>query len=138
VAATERARPAYGRAQYIAIALGALLGGYLRLGLAATSLAGSASSWPWATFAVNVAGTVVLAFTVAFLAVRASRARLLRPFLATGVAGTLTTFSTLQLEVFRMFRAGHVPLGLGYLAATLAAGAFAFALGGAIARRCSR
>jgi CrcB protein len=120
---------------YVAVALGAIAGGYLRVGLGALPYTGSAASWPWVTFSVNVAGTLVLAFIAAYLLSDDPRAPLVRPLVGTGFCGALTTFSTLQLEVFRMLRAGHVPLAIGYLAASLAAGAAAFVVGSALARR---
>ena len=47
---------------------------------------------------------------------------LAHPFLTTGICGTLTTFSTMQLELFQMVDAGHLGLAAGYVGATLAAG----------------
>jgi fluoride exporter len=120
---------------YVAVALGAIAGGYLRVGLSLLPATGSADSWPWITFSVNVAGTFVLAFTVAYLLHDDPRAPLVRPLVGTGFCGALTTFSSLQLEVFRMLRAGHLPLAAGYLAASIAAGVVAFMLGSALARR---
>jgi fluoride exporter len=120
---------------YVAVVLGAIVGGYLRVGLSLLPFSGSAASWPWVTFSVNVAGTFVLAFTLAHLLRDTPHAGLVRPLIGTGFCGALTTFSTLQLEVFRMLRAGHVPLAAGYLTASVAAGGAAFVVGSAVARR---
>ncbi|MEO9175850.1 MAG: CrcB family protein [Gaiellales bacterium] len=132
--ATPAARGSSPAAPYIAVALGAIVGGYLRVGLALLPYTGSAASWPWVTFSVNVAGTLVLAFTAAYLTSDHPWTPLVRPLVGTGFCGALTTFSTLQLEVFRMLRAGHVPLAIGYLAASIAAGVIAFVAGAALAR----
>jgi CrcB protein len=43
-------------------------------------------------------------------------------FLTTGICGTLTTFATLQLELFEMVDGGHLGLAAGYAAASLAGG----------------
>ena len=51
------------------------------------------------------------------------------PFFATGICGTLTTFSTMQLELFNMVDAGESGLAAAYLAVTLAAGYLAVRLG---------
>jgi CrcB protein len=111
-----------------AVALGGVAGGYLRVGLSLLPGTGSAGSWPWITFAVNLAGTFVLALTVSLLHERGRSARIWRQLVGTGFCGALTTFSTLQLEVFRMLRADHLALASGYLAASVLAGlATAFA-----------
>jgi CrcB protein len=60
---------------------------------------------------------------------------LAHPFLTTGICGTLTTFSTLQLELFEMVDGGRLGLAAGYCAATLAAGYLCARLGIAAERR---
>ena len=57
------------------------------------------------------------------------------PFLTTGICGTLTTFSTLQLELFEMVDGGRLGLAAAYVAATLAAGYVFVRLGIALERR---
>jgi CrcB protein len=112
----------------LAIAVGAAAGGYLRVGLALSPWTGSSGSWPWITFSVNLAGTFVLACAVALLSARGRSASIFRPLIGVGFCGALTTFSTLQLEVFRMLRADHWLLAGGYLSASVLAGlAVAFA-----------
>ena len=51
---------------------------------------------------------------------------------ATGICGTLTTFSTMQLELFNMVDAGEPALASVYLGASLAVGYLALRLGIAI------
>ena len=51
-------------APYVAVAVGGVAWGYLRVGLSLLPGTGSSASWPWITFAVNVAGTFVLALAV--------------------------------------------------------------------------
>jgi CrcB protein len=122
-------------AQYLAVAAGGVAGGYFRIVLSLLPGTGSSSSWPWITFAVNVSGAFVLAFAFTLLVSGTPRSALLRLLIGTGFCGALTTFSTLQLELFRMLRAGNVALAAGYLAGSLAAGSVAVILGTAIARR---
>jgi fluoride exporter len=45
-----------------------------------------------------------------------------RPFLATGLCGALTTFSTVMVEVLRMFDGRHWLLASSYTAASVACG----------------
>jgi len=103
-----------------AIYAGGVIGALARVGLAEAAPHGTAS-WPWATFAANLAGALLLGFVVA--AMRAHPPESPRfAFVTTGVCGTLTTFATLQLELYEMVDAGHLGLAAGYVAATLAAG----------------
>jgi CrcB protein len=92
-------------------------------------------SWPWATFAVNVAGALLLAWAVTRLQERLPLSAYRRPFVGTGICGGLTTFSAFQLELLQMLDAGHAALALGYAAASVAAGAVAVALATNLVRR---
>jgi CrcB protein len=131
-------RDPHPRRVLLAVAVGGAVGGYLRVGLSLLPGTGSASSWPWITLSVNVAGTLVLALTLSLLLARGQTTSLLRPLVGIGFCGALTTFSTLQLELFRMLRADHWTLASGYLGASLLAGGAAvlagFELGRALAR----
>jgi CrcB protein len=60
---------------------------------------------------------------------------LAHPFLTTGICGTLTTFSTMQLELFEMVDGGHVAVAAAYLGVTLAAGFLFVRAGIALERR---
>ena len=64
-------------------------------------------AWPWATFAANVAGTLLLGYCVTRLQERLPVSAYRRPLLGTGLCGAFTTFSTMQLEVLRMLGAGR-------------------------------
>src|SRR5947208_7302543 len=84
--------------------------------------------WPWATFAVNLAGAFLLGYFVTRLQERLPLSSYRRPFLGTGICGGLTTFSTMQLELLRMLDASDVGLAIGYAVASIAAGFLAIAL----------
>lgn len=58
-----------------------------------------------------------------------------RPFLGTGVCGALTTFSTMQLELYEMVNADHWGLAIGYATATLVASLVAIGAATALVRR---
>jgi CrcB protein len=110
-----------------AIFAGGVAGALARVGIA-QALPHGAGSWPWATFAVNMVGALLLGYFVAQLRDHPEE-RLTHPFLTTGICGTLTTFSTMQLELFVMVDAGQLGLAAAYVGATLLAG-YAFVRAG--------
>jgi CrcB protein len=85
-------------------------------------------SWPWATFAINIAGTALLGWLVTRLQERLPLSAYRRPLLGTGLCGALTTFSTMQIELLDMLDGGHVALALAYAAVSLGVGVATVAL----------
>jgi CrcB protein len=116
-----------------AIYVGGVLGALARVGLAEAAPHG-AGEWPWATFAVNMAGALLLGYFFARLRDHPEDS-LAHPFLTTGICGTLTTFATVQLELFEMVDGGHLGLAVAYVVATLAAGYAFVRIGIALERR---
>jgi fluoride exporter len=110
-----------------AIFAGGFAGAVLRA-LAEEALPHDADSWPWATFAVNVLGALLLAWLITRLQERLPLSAYRRPLLGTGFCGALTTFSTMQVEILDMLDAGHAGLALGYAAASIAVGVVAVGL----------
>jgi CrcB protein len=119
-----------------AIYAGGVAGALIRVGLA-QAFPPAVGSWPWPTFAVNLVGALLLGYFFARFRDHPVES-LHHPFLATGVCGTLTTFSTLQLELYGMLDRGEVGLALAYCAATLALGWAALRLGILLEREQSR
>jgi fluoride exporter len=118
-----------------AIFLGGAAGGLVRAALEREWPA-NGHSWPWVTFAVNIAGTAILASL--FLAVqrRPAAPHYLGPLLGIGLCGALTTFSTLQLESVELVHGGHAPLGALYALGSIGAGLLtARAIGSLVPRR---
>lgn len=98
-----------------AVFAGGSLGALARAGLLELAPV-HAGSWPWATFAANLVGSLLLgAFAVA------PGRPALRAFREAGICGALTTFSTLQLEVLELGES-DLPLAVAYLAASIALG----------------
>jgi fluoride exporter len=112
-----------------AIFAGGMLGAVGRVALS-DAFPYAHDAWPWTTFAVNLAGALLLGWAVT----RLSPASYRRPFLGIGVCGALTTFATLQLELLRMLDAGSWPLALAYAGASLLGGLVAVRLGIALGR----
>jgi CrcB protein len=93
------------------------------------------ATWPWVTFAVNLAGAFLLGYFATRLQERLPLSAYRRPFLGTGVCGGLTTFSTMQLEIVEMIDAHDFALAGGYIAASVACGYLAVAAGTGLVRR---
>ncbi len=81
-------------------------------------------TWPWATFAVNIIGCVLIGFA-ARLVVRGTTAW---AFVVTGVLGGFTTFSALAIELNDLAEADRMTLAVVYGAVTLVAGIAATAI----------
>lgn len=112
--------PPFQLRRLMAIYAGGTIGALVRVGLAQVVPHG-AGGWPWATFAVNMIGALLIGYFVASLRDHPEES-VAHPLLTTGICGTLTTFSTMQLELFEMVDGGHLDLAAAYVAATLAAG----------------
>jgi CrcB protein len=102
------------------IAAGGAAGALVRLGLAATLPWNG--GWPWSTLAVNLAGSLLLGLVAGSLARRPERGRVLRPLLAIGFLGALTTMSGFALELVDLSREGRVPSALAYAGVTVGGG----------------
>ncbi len=109
---------------WLAIAAGGALGTLARFGLA-EALPSSGADWRWATLIANVVGAAALGVILVRMPSPASGPSRLRAFLATGVCGGLTTFSTMQRELLEMIDGGHAALALSYAAVSVVAGLLA-------------
>ena len=100
------------------VALGGALGASARygLGLMALRLAPNAA-WPWATFAANVAGGLLMGLLAGWLALRGvAEQEAIRLFAAVGVLGGFTTFSAFSLEAVQMIERRQWAMAGGYVA----------------------
>jgi fluoride exporter len=112
------------RRELAAIFVGGAIGALARYGLA-EALPHDAGTWPWATFAVNIAGALALGYLTTRLQERLPPTAYRRPLLGTGFCGALTTFSTMQVELLQMLDDGRAGLAAGYAAASIVAGVLA-------------
>lgn len=117
-----------------AIFCGGMVGALIRAGLV-EAVGDGAPAWPWVTFGVNVVGAFLLGYFVTRLQERLPLSTYKRPLLGTGFCGALTTFSTMQVELLKMFDAGRIGLAIGYIAASLLAGYAGIQLSSAMVRR---
>ena len=118
----------------LAIAAGGAIGGTMRHAVSLVVPDGS-DGFPWGTFVENVSGAFVLALLVVYLVEVWPPSRYTRPFLATGVLGGYTTFSTFMNEARELLLDGRGAIALAYVAATLLLGLTATLVGLRLGRR---
>jgi fluoride exporter len=128
-----RARPrlAAERGVLAAVALGGALGSVGRYGV---TVATPAAGWPWATFGVNVSGSLLLGVLMGLVLQVWPPRRYLRPFLGVGVLGGWTTFSTYGVEAVLLARSGAILTAAAYVAASVLAAVVAVTAGLAAVR----
>ena len=116
-----------------AVGVGGSIGALARYGLDTAFPVGD-GRFPWTTLGVNLGGCAALGIVLYIVFERRPPSRLLRPFLAIGVLGGFTTFSTFAVEVVQ--RAQHHPaIAVAYLAASVIGGPIAVLTGSASTRR---
>jgi CrcB protein len=126
--------PRFDARELAAIFVGGAVGALARAGLGEW-ISTDPGHWPWATFAVNIAGAFLLGYFATRLQERLPLSAYRRPFLGTGLCGALTTFSTMQVELLRMLDRGEIGLAFGYAAGSVVTGFAAVLLATAMVRR---
>ncbi|MPZ74744.1 MAG: fluoride efflux transporter CrcB [Nitriliruptorales bacterium] len=117
----------------LAIAAGGAAGTGLRALIAVTL--STTGSWPWATFAENVSGSLLLGYLLTRFLTSAPRTTLTIPLLCTGLLGSYTTFSTFAVEIALLSDTVTPVVAVGYALASVAAGFIAAHLGVRVAER---
>jgi CrcB protein len=115
------ARPLVSARELVVIAVGGAVGAAARYTIVRTEPVRT-GAFPFTTFAINVAGALVLAVLLESFARSGFEPWWLRPFAAIGVLGGFTTFSTMCAEAMLLGRDGHVALAAFYLASSGIAG----------------
>ena len=109
---------------YLLVFVGAGLGGMLRhaLNVGIGRLAGTA--FPWATLFINITGSIVMGLLIGWLAFRAGEGwtQSARLFIATGILGGYTTFSTFSLDAILLFERNQIGAGLAYVGGSVLIG----------------
>jgi CrcB protein len=105
----------------VGIAVAGCLGALARYGLDGL-VSRRASTFPWGTFVVNVSGSFLLGVVATVLGERLAVAPWVRGSVAIGFLGAYTTFSTLELESYRLLETRSYALAGANLLASVAAG----------------
>jgi fluoride exporter len=119
-------------------AAGGALGAGARHLVNTSMLAWLGPGFPWATFIVNVVGSLLMGILVQLLMPLDGGTPALRTFLATGVLGGFTTFSAFSLDAWVLYeRQQHVALG-AYVVLSVVLSIAALVLGMALVRSVLR
>lgn len=105
-------------ASLVSIALGAVLGAWLRWGLGLW-LNTHAARLPWGTLAANLVGGYLIGLALGLLAASPGWPEWLRLVLVTGFLGALTTFSAFSAETVALVQGGRFIAALGYAGISL-------------------
>lgn len=116
------------------VAIGGGVGALLRyqLGRGMTHWLGSqvVASFPWATLAANVIGSLAMGLLAGWLARHGStHGEQLRLLLGVGLLGGFTTFSAFSLELMLLIERGQAATALTYAGVSVLAGLVALYLG---------
>ena len=106
-------------------ALGAVFGSLARLEVSYLVQRPSETSFPWATFTVNVIGALVIGLVASQPSIMNNEAR--RHFVVTGILGGFTTFSAIAVETLQL--ATQPIISISYVIATFAVGIAATHIG---------
>lgn len=97
--------------------------------------ADGATGWPWATWAINLAGCAAIGALMVVLTESTRPFRYARPFLGVGVLGGFTTFSAFAVQTQTLLQAGRLVAALTYLLTSVLGGLVAVAAGMRLVRR---
>jgi fluoride exporter len=113
----------------IAVAAGGAIGAVARYLLAVAVQARWPGPFPAGTFVVNVTGCLLIGMLAGTLETRAAFSPAVRLFIAPGILGAFTTFSTFGLETVAALTHGQVGIALANIALSVLAGLAAVATG---------
>ncbi len=121
--------------RYLLVALGGALGSLLRYALGAWAQGALGPGFPWSTLLVNALGSFLIGAVVR-LSLEGALSGEARLFLAVGVLGGFTTFSSLSYETLALLQEGEAVKALLYAGGSLSLGLFlvfwGYRLGGAL------
>lgn len=111
------------------VGIGGFIGSIARYLVGGWFAARFGSAFPYGTFVINITGSFVIGFFLAFAQDRVSLSPYWRLFFAVGFVGGYTTFSTFEYESISLLQNGEMLLGAIYMIGSLVIGAVA-AIGG--------
>ncbi|QDE38986.1 fluoride efflux transporter CrcB [Luteibacter pinisoli] len=119
---------------YLLVFIGGGLGSVIRYALSVLGMRLLGQGFPWATLFINILGSAMMGALTGWLVVQGSAPASLRLFVATGLLGGFTTFSTFSLETVLLYERGQLGLAVAYVAASVVIGVGALVLAMKLAR----
>lgn len=113
----------------ILVGIGGAVGSVLRYLTAVLTNRLCSSDFPFATFAVNLAGCLLIGILLGFAEKYQVLNANLRNLLVTGFCGGYTTFSAFASENVNLLQQGHMLTAIVYMAGSILLGLFAVWLG---------
>lgn len=105
---------------YLIVFIGAGIGGVLRHGVNGWSARALGLNFPHGTLIVNVVGSLAMGLIAGYFTVKEEGApQAWRLFLATGILGGFTTFSSFSLDVALLYERGELAAMAFYITASV-------------------
>lgn len=121
--------------RYLIVMAGAGLGGLARYVLGTWIMTKTGGRFPLGTLFINVSGSFLIGLVMALLTERFNLHPNWRLFLAVGILGGYTTFSSFEYETLQAVRDGERWMGLLYVTGSVLLGYAAVWLGAMLAAR---
>jgi len=115
--------------QLLFVMLGGAIGAAGRHLVGRAMIAAMGPGYPWGTLTANILGGLFMGLLVGILSRISAPGESLRLFLAVGVLGGFTTFSSFSLDAVNMIERGDWMLALGYVLVSVIASIGAVAAG---------
>ena len=116
------------------VGLGGFLGANARYLLAGWAARHFGTDFPYGTFVINITGSFILGFFLAFIEIRPWVHPSARLLFSIGFVGAYTTFSTFTYESMVLIQRGELLMGGIYVTGSVLAGLFAVFAGIALGR----
>ena len=120
--------------QYVAVAVGAMLGANLRFVVGNWAADRFGPDFPYGTLLINVSGAFAIGIVLSFIGERVGISPLWRLFFATGFLGGYTTFSSYAWEALMLIQDGDFVPAAAYVFGSNVVGFFGVWLGAILAR----
>ena len=117
-----------------AVAVGGGLGAVTRFLVANWFVQRLGGGFPWGTFFINISGALVIGFVLQLAQTRVGLNPYARAFVATGILGGYTTFSTYAFEMYTLSREAFSLQSVWYGFGSVLAGVSAVYVGVVLAR----